>query len=260
MTGTINLPTQLVLNFLLIFTRVSSILFLAPIFNSRVIPSLLKVGLAFLISIIIFPFVQKINFRIDQLNPLYYFLMILFEMGIGMVIGFLATFIFVAVQTGGQIIGFSIGLSVANILDPITNQSVSELSILQNLFALLIFLAINGHHIFLKAIIYSFHHIPLMGFYFKKNVLEFIVKSGADIFYIAFKISAPMIIGLLVVDIVFSIMARLAPQINIMIVGLPVKIFVGFFILMMSIPLFAYIFTGIFDSFFQKIFLLLKTF
>ncbi len=256
----VNLPAVFVLNFLLIFTRISSIIILAPIFNSRVIPPLLKIGLSFLISLIVYPFVPKINFNLAKLNPFFYFLMILFEMGIGMIIGFLATFVFIAVQVGGQLIGFSIGLAVANIFDPITNQQVSELSIIQNLFALLIFLAINGHHIFLKAIIYSFHHIPLMGFYFKKSILKFIVQSGGDIFYIAFKIASPMIIGLLIVDIVFSIMARLAPQINIIIVGLPVKIFVGFFIFMMSFPLFAYIFTDTFDEFMKKVFLILKNF
>ncbi len=256
----INIPTFFLLNFLLIFTRISSILLFAPFFNSKVIPALLKVGLSLLISIIVYPFVNKINFKIYEINGILYFLLILMEMGIGMIIGFLSTFIFVAIQTAGHVVGFSVGLAMANVFDPITNEQVSELSIIQNLFALLIFLAINGHHIFLKAIIYSFDHIPLMGFYFKKSVLEFIFKSGGYIFYIALKIAAPMIIGLLIVDIMFAIMARLAPQINIMIVGLPVKIFVGLFILMMSMPLFAYIFTGSFHDFMKKIFLMIKSF
>ena len=260
MTDFLNIPTFFLLNFLLIFTRVSTILLFAPFFNSRVIPSLLKIGLALLISTIIYPFINKIDFKIYELNGTYYFLLILFEMGIGMIIGFLSTFIFVAVQTAGHMVGFSVGLAMANVFDPITNQQVSELSIIQNLFALLIFLAINGHYIFLKAIIYSFNHIPLLGFYFKKNVLKFIFKSGADIFYIAFKIAAPMLIGLLIVDIMFAIMARLAPQINIIIVGLPVKIFVGLFIFMVSMPLFAYIFTNTFNDFMKKVFLLIKSF
>ncbi len=256
----INVPTYFLLNFLLIFTRVSGIIFVVPIFNSRVIPILVKTGLSLLIAALIYPFVPKINFKIYELNGLLYFLLILSELGIGIIIGFLATFVFVAVQTGGQIIGFSIGLAMANIFDPLTNEQVSEIASIQNLFAILIFLSINGHHIFLKALIYSFNKIPLIGFYFKKPILKFIFESGGYIFYVAFKIAAPMIIGLLVVDIMFAIMARLAPQINIMIVGLPVKIFVGLFIFMISMPLFAYIFTTSFDDFFQKVLLLLKGF
>ncbi len=255
-----NIPLFFLLNFLLIFTRISSILLFAPFFNSKVIPSLLKVGLSLLISIIIYPFVPKINFKTYEINGLLYFLLILMEMGIGMTIGFLATFIFVAIQTAGHVVGFSVGLAMANVFDPITNEQVSELAIIQNLIALLIFLAIDGHHIFIKAIVYSFNHIPLLGFYFKKNLLKFVFNAGKDLFYIALKISSPMIIGLLIVDIMFAIMARLAPQINIMIVGLPVKIFVGLFILMMSMPLFAYIFTNSFDNFMKKVFLLIKSF
>ena len=260
MNDLLNIPSFFLLNFLLIFARVSTILIFAPFFNSRVIPSLLKVGLALLISAIIYPFINKIDFKIYELNGFYYFLLILMEMAIGMVIGFLATFIFVAVQTAGQVVGFSIGLAMANVFDPITNEQVSELAIIQNLFALLIFLAIDGHHIFLKAIIYSFNHIPLLGFYLKKNILKFIFQSGGELFYIALKVASPMIIGLLIVDIMFAIMARLAPQINIIIVGLPVKIFVGLFILMVSMPLFVYIFTNTFDDFMKKVFLLIKSF
>ncbi len=255
-----NIPLFFLLNFLLIFTRISSVLLFAPFFNSKVIPSLLKVALSLLISVIIYPFVPKINFKTYEINGLLYFLLILMEMGIGMTIGFLATFVFVAIQTAGHVVGFSVGLAMANVFDPITNEQVSELAIIQNLIALLIFLAIDGHHIFIKAIVYSFNHIPLLGFYFKKSLLKFIFNAGKDLFYIALKIASPMIIGLLIVDIMFAIMARLAPQINIMIVGLPVKIFVGLFILMMSMPLFAYIFTNSFDNFMKKVFLVIKSF
>ena len=255
-----NLPLFLVLNFFLVFTRISSILFFGPVFNSKVIPARVKIGLGFLIAIIVFPFVKKINFDIEKLNIISYFSLILLEVTVGIIIGLMSTFIFAAIQTAGQLIGFSMGLAIANVFDPITNEQVSEISHLQNIFALWIFLLLNGHHIFIKACVHSFEFIPLAGFYLKNSFFSMLVKSGGEIFLIAVKIGAPMLFALFVVDLSFGIIARLAPQVNIMIVGMPVKIFVGFLFMMMSMPLFVYMFKTLFASFMKEVFLLIKSF
>jgi flagellar biosynthetic protein FliR len=255
-----NLPIFLVLNFFLVFTRISSILFFGPVFNSRIIPNLVKIGLGVLITIIIYPFVKKINFDINKLNILTYLTLIILEVTVGIIIGLMATFIFSAIQTAGQLIGFSMGLAIANVFDPITNEQVSEISHLQNIFALWIFLLLNGHHIFIKACVHSFEFIPLAGFYLKTNFISMLIKAGGEIFVIAVKIGAPMIFALFVVDLAFAIISRLAPQVNIMIVGIPVKIFVGFLFMMISMPLFVYMFKTLFSSFMKDVFLLIKSF
>ncbi len=260
MIDILHLPSFLVLNFFLIFTRIGAILFFGPVFNSRVIPNLVKIGLGILITIIIFPFVQKIDFVKQNFNIINYIILLGLELSIGIVIGFLSTFIFAAIQTAGQLIGFSMGLAIANVFDPITNEQVSEISHLQNIFALWIFLLLNGHHIFLKACIHSFEFIPLAGFYLKTSFFKLLIKSGGEIFIIAVKIGAPMLLALFTVDLSFAIISRLAPQINIMIVGLPIKIFVGFFFMMVSLPLFVYMFKKLFGVYMNEIFLLIKSF
>ncbi len=255
-----NLPLIWVLNFFLILARVGSILFFGPVFNSSLIPSQLKVGLALTLAVLIYPFVSKITFPIDKLDIINYTLLLALELGIGITIGFLSTFIFAAIQTAGQLIGFSMGLAIANVLDPITNEQVSEISHLQNIFALMIFLLLNGHHIFIESCMHSFTFIPLGGFFIKMSFLKLLLKFGSEIFIIALQISAPMVVSLYIVDLSFGIISRIAPQANIMIVGLPIKLFVGFFFLMMSMPLFVFMFSKLFKVNMEQIFMLIKSF
>ncbi len=259
MTNLYNLPLFLVLNGFLIFTRIGAILFFGPVFNSRIIPTYVKIGLALLITYAVYPFVTKIDFEISKLNVVSYFLLLFLEIAVGIIIGFLSTFIFAAIQTAGQLIGFSMGLAIANVYDPITNEQVSEVSHLQNIFALWIFLLLNGHHIFLKACIKSFQFIPLAGLSVNAHFFKLLINSGAAIFIIAVKIGIPMLIALFLVDVAFAIIARLAPQINILIVGIPIKIFVGFIFMMISLPLFVLMFKKLFGSFMIKVFLLIKS-
>jgi len=260
MTDLYYLPLFLVLNGFLIFTRIGAILFFGPVFNSNIIPSFVKVGLALLITFAIYPFITKISFDINKFSIISYFFLVFLEMGIGVIIGFLSNFIFAAIQTAGQLIGFSMGLAIANVFDPLTNEQVSEVSHLQNIFALWIFLLLNGHHIFIKACVKSFQYIPLAGFALNANFFHLLINSGAAIFVIAVKIGIPMIFALFLVDVAFAIIARLAPQINILIVGIPIKIFVGFLFMMISLPLFVFMFKKLFGEFMIKVFLLIKSF
>ncbi len=260
MTDLYNLPLFLVLNGFLIFSRIGAILFFGPVFNSRMIPTFVKIGLALLMTYAIYPFIPKISFQISKLGIVSYFMLIFLEIGIGAIIGFLSSFIFAAIQTAGQLIGFSMGLAIANVYDPITNEQVSEISHLQNIFALWIFLLLNGHHIYIKACVESFKFIPLAGFSLKANFFHLLINSGAEIFIIAVKIGIPMLLALFLVDVAFAIIARLAPQINILIVGMPIKIFVGFLFMMLSLPLFVFMFQKLFGKFMIQVFMLIKSY
>jgi len=124
--------------FLLILVRVIAILLTAPIFNSRNIPVLFKVGLSFAVSLILFPILnlQDLPVRFDAI-PL--IIGIVSEILIGIIIGLSARMIFVGIQLAGQLVGFQMGLAMANIIDPATSEQVPLLAQLNNLIAFLIF-------------------------------------------------------------------------------------------------------------------------
>jgi flagellar biosynthetic protein FliR len=142
--------------FILVFLRVGAIIFTIPVISDASVPVQIKAALSILISLIIFPLVLP---HIPE--PANYQVLILMyrmagEVMIGVIIGFAARFVFAGIQMAGDMIGFQMGLSVANVIDPMTNQQVSTIAELQYLIAMLVFLAVDAHHFFFSAIIQSY--------------------------------------------------------------------------------------------------------
>jgi len=161
----LNISLPQVQIFLLILVRVIAILLTAPIFNSRNIPVLFKVGLSFAVSLILFPILnlQDLPVRFDAI-PL--IIGIVSEILIGIIIGLSARMIFVGIQLAGQLVGFQMGLAMANVMDPATSEQMPLLGQLNNLIAMLIFLVTNAHHLFLRALVESFQIVPPFDFHF----------------------------------------------------------------------------------------------
>jgi len=222
----LNISLPQVQIFLLILVRVIAILLTAPIFNSRNIPVLFKVGLSFAVSLILFPILnlQDLPVRFDAI-PL--IIGIVSEILIGIIIGLSARMIFVGIQLAGQLVGFQMGLAMANIIDPATSEQVPLLAQLNNLIALLIFLAINAHYWFLRALVESFRLVPPFEFQFTNSLMEQLMTLAGNIFIIAVKVGAPLIVVLLLMSVAFGLAARTVPQMNIFFVAMPLKILVG---------------------------------
>jgi len=210
----LNISLPQVQIFLLILVRVIAILLTAPIFNSRNIPVLFKVGLSFAVSLILFPILnlQDLPVRFDAI-PL--IIGIVSEILIGIIIGLSARMIFVGIQLAGQLVGFQMGLAMANIIDPATSEQVPLLAQLNNLIALLIFLAINAHYWFLRALVESFRLVPPFEFQFTNSLMEQLMTLAGNIFIIAVKVGAPLIVVLLLMSVAFGLAARTVPQMNI---------------------------------------------
>jgi len=212
--------------FFLILIRVSVILFMFPIFSSRVIPVLAKAGLALIISIILLPVIDNELFQFP--NTLLGMLqMVTGELIIGMILGLLVQILFEAIRMMGQVVGFQTGFAITNILDPQSGMQVSILSNMAYLVAVVIFLNFNGHHILLNAIRDSFEIINVGSLSLDRRIFHEIMHAAGDMFVIAVKIGAPAIAALLLVKVAFGLITKLIPQMNIMIVAFPVQIVMG---------------------------------
>ena len=213
-------------SFFLILIRVGVILFMFPFFSSRLIPVLSKVGLALIISIILFPVIDNRMAEFpDALWGMVHLIMA--EFIIGMILGLLVQIFFEGVMMMGQFVGFQTGFAIVNILDPQTGAEVSILSNLAYLVAIALFLILNGHHIILNAMRESFEILNVGSLSLNRQIFQEIIRASGDMFVIAIKIGSPAIAALLFTSVAFGLITKLTPQMNVMIVLFPVKIVVG---------------------------------
>jgi len=234
--------------FVLVLLRVSAIIVTIPVLSEATVPARIKAGLSVIIAVIIFPIV------VSQIPPIknIHFIQLLFlmfgEVLIGLTIGFVARLVFAAIQMAGDIIGFQMGFSVANVIDPMSSQMVSIITQLQYLIAMLVFLTVNAHHLFFQAIVQSYVLIAPLSFHFSGQLMQFIFDVSKDMFVIALKIAAPIMAVMIFTNVALGVIARTVPQMNIFIVGFPLQISLGLIFLGLTAPLFVRMTQGIFNG------------
>lgn len=220
---------------------------LIPFFNSRNIPVILKAGLALAASILAFP--QLMHTRLPQEMPLVPFgLLLLGELAVGAIIGLSVQMLFSSIQMAGQLLGFQMSFSIANVVDPAGESQVPVLSQFNHVFAMLIFLAVNAHHTIFRAMVESFALIPPLGFQFHASLVERIMAMGGNMFVVAIKIGAPVIIVLLLTSVSLGLMARTVPQMHVFIVAMPLKIAIGLLFIGLSLPFMAALLSRLYQN------------
>lgn len=217
-------------SYLLILARISAFFVAVPLFSYRAIPTTQRIIFAALIA-------WMMTYTIDT-TPLEvngeYILLIVKEVLVGLSIGIVASMIMSVVQIAGGFIDFQMGFAIANIIDPQTGAQSPLLGQFFNALAFLLLLSINGHHLLLDGIFYSYQFIPMdqaWPNYGSASFSTFIVKVFVTTFAIAFQMAVPIVATLFLVDLALGITARTVPQLNIFVVGFPIKIGVSFIVL-----------------------------
>ncbi len=218
-----------------IFLRIGAIILTAPVFNNPAIPVLFKAGLAFTVSLLLLP-ILDLGALPGQPGFLAFVIGAMSEVIMGLLIGIFVRILFAGVILAGQLVGYQMGLAMANIMDPATSEQVPLLGQYYNLMAVLLFLAVDAHHLFVKALVASFQIVPPYGFHFGNSVMMQLVNFAGEMFTIAVKLGAPLIAVLLLMSVAFGLAARAVPQMNIFFVAAPVKIFVGLLFLTFTLP------------------------
>ena len=219
-------PYQDFNHFLLIFIRVGVILFLLPFFNSRKIQVMSKVGLTLIITILLYPVIKVSTATVPE-SILGLAQLIAGELILGMILGLMVQVFFEGVKIMGEMVGFQTGLSVANIIDPQSGTQMSIFSNMAYLLAMILFLLLNGHHILLSALRGSFDIIQVGTLSLNPLLMQKMISHVGQMFVIGIKIGAPAIAALLFTKIVFGLITKFIPQMNIMIVAFPAQIAIG---------------------------------
>ena len=216
------------MSFLLTLMRVSLVLFLMPFFGGDYLPATVKGALCLVLTMTIWP---QLSFpgELMPAHPLGIGLMLLSELILGLMLGLCVYFIFAGVQTGGEIMGFQMGFTMMTLADPTSGAQVSISSHILHMVTLVVFLAMDGHLFLIRALADSFTYIPPGGLRVTTPLAGDIITLSATMFSLAVKIAAPVIAALFMVELTLALMGRAAPQMNLLTLGFPAKITVGFF-------------------------------
>ncbi len=226
----------------LVFLRMASAMAVMPVFGYRGVILPVKVGVAAFVSFLLLPVVQIPPSWPDLQYGLIAFVgLALPEIVVGIIIGMVTHFIFYGVELSGQYLGIQMGFGIVNVIDPHTEQQISIIAQLQYLFAILIFLTFSGHHFLLSGLQYTYQVVPVGGVQMQSELVVIFVKMMGDLFVAGIKIAAPVMATILLSEVALGIVARTVPQMNVFIVGFPLKIGLGLLALARSWPMFIYI-------------------
>ena len=237
MANLLSYDASQLLAFILVLVRVSGIIATAPVFGSSNIPPQIKVVLSLMLALILYPFIPLITVYPDR--PDHYIMLIASELLIGLVLGIIARFLFGAVEFAGTVIGFQMGLGMAMVFDPQSQEQISLVGRFENATATLIFLAMDGHLIVLQALVRSYSVLPPGGASISRPLVEKLTELSASVFVIGLQIGAPLIVALFLANAVVGLLARSVPQIQVFVVGFPLTLMLGFLFLFFGMPFFA---------------------
>jgi flagellar biosynthesis protein FliR len=229
----------------LVLVRVGAMLALMPIFSQKQIPQLVRFGLGLLLTLVIVRTVPPMA-PLGGLGPLV--VAVLAQVFVGLVFGFVAFLLFTGIQFAGEIIDIQIGFGVVNIINPLTSQNVTVIGEFQLALATLLYLAADAHHALIAGVAGSFALVPLPFAGAPELVAGDVVRFFTQALFIVFQIAAPVAIALFLVNVMLGLMARVAPQMNVFVVGFPIQITVGLIMLIVSLPLLGAVFPSLIDT------------
>lgn len=212
--------------FVLITIRIMAMLLSSPVFSMKMIPSLVKVGVAVVISYIIFILTDVSQVVIPQ-NTLELVLTCAKEILVGLSIGAVSNIIFIAARISGNLMDISMGFSMSQYYDPTTGSSATPMEKFCNWLAVTIFFSCNFHHVIISAVIKSFNIIPAGVHSINSSSFYTVMDIFAKNFHVAVQLAVPLILVLFICDFAMGILSRAVPQFHIFMLSMPLKVLVG---------------------------------
>lgn len=219
--------------FFLVFCRISSFMVISPGFSLKQAPNLLKGLLSLSFSVTVFSSLQKI---VVFQNLFIFSLQSFKEILVGIALGFIVQLVFSAIEMAGQIIDFQVGFSMGSVYDPGVGIQGSNYGRLYYWLALAVFFFTDMHHLVIDNLIQSFSIIPITEMSMHGNTVEGMMILFVEVFKISILLAAPVVLVALVTDCVLGIISRSVPQINVLMLGMPMKILISFFFVLLFMP------------------------
>ncbi|MEL0586814.1 MAG: flagellar biosynthetic protein FliR [Candidatus Thiodiazotropha sp. (ex. Lucinoma kazani)] len=231
--------------------RISAMLLSAPLFSSRQVPVRLRLFMMLLITLLIAPTLPQLP-PADVLSHTGFIIM-LQQILIGVMMGFILQMVFAALVFGGQVIAYSMGLGFASMVDPTNGVQVPVVAQFYLILATLLFLVFNGHLLSIELVVDSFITMPVATDGLSRNGLLELVAWGSRLFAGGLLIALPIVGAMLMVNMGMGVVMRAAPQLNIFSIGFPITMLLGFVLIWATLPNVFTVFNELLDEAFQHL-------
>lgn len=222
-------PIPPFLVFTMVLARVGGLVTFAPFWGHKAVSPKVKVVLAFVLAIALTPPVMQ-HLQLPSIGYAELAVVLVGEVAIGMAMGFAGKIVFSSFELAAHLLGSQMGFSLAGTIDPSTQAQTTAFGIAAQMAGLLILLAMNGHHWFLAAAVKSFSYVAPGEFSVSAQLIDVLLRLSANAMVVGVTLAAPAVIVLLAVEFALEIFGRTAPQFQVFILGFPIKIAVGLWI------------------------------
>ena len=244
--------------YLLIIARMSAFVISAPFLNNTNVPRQVKAGLSVFLGILAATSLAYVP--LEYTGVIGFAGLIIKEVIVGLSLGYIASVCQYIVNFSGQMIDMEIGFSMANVMDPSTKIQSTVTGNFYSYMVMFMMLITNMHYYVIEAIIDSFKLVPVGQVVLHGEMYQVVVKFIVDYFIIGFRIILPIFASILLINIVLGIMVRVAPQMNMFVIGMQIKIFAGLFILLLVVELIPTVADFIFEEMKTMLQLMIETF
>jgi len=228
--------------FLLALCRVGGFCLSAPLFGGKGLPIAVKICFSCVLALF---FISRVNVPEEIFNsPGRLAIGVAGELLVGIALGFLVQLLFMGVMTAGHILDMQMGIMVGSIFNPSLEMQEPLMGRFHHLLALLLFLALNAHHWLIRGLARSFSILPPMGMQITGAFTRDVSQITAEMFVIALKVGAPIILVLFLADLGLAILSRAMPQLNVFFVAIPAKLLLGFLVTAMALPAAIFLLSG----------------
>ncbi len=235
--------------FFLAFLRISGLLF-TSIFGRRNIPNMAKIMFCLMLTIMLFPLYPKIG-PLEYSSVWGYLGLGVMELLFGIVLGYVMNAFLMLVFTSGTLIDMQMGFGMVNVFDVQANVSVPIMGNLLNLVLMMVFISTNGHLKLIEILHLTFFRAPIGHIAVSAQIAQVALEVFARSFVLAVMVAMPAVGSGLVLEMALGIIVRTVPQMNVFVVGFPIKIMVGFIVMLVCIPVFVEVSSPIFEEMFD---------
>jgi flagellar biosynthetic protein FliR len=229
--------TQFLVVFGLIFARTVTAISFSPFMGGNAVPSKIKVGLAVVVTAVLYPSIENVT-RLEALEAVYVAALVVKEILLGMIIGYVSQGVFYAIQMAGTVIDTQRGMNQMTFVAPQLPGNVSILGQVKFQAAIALFLTLNGHLLYLRGLSDSFQRLPIAKFppfsSGLQGIVDQIIRVSANVILVGLQLSAPVLVALFLIDVSFAAIGKVAPQINVHAESQPVKSLIGLAVFLLA--------------------------
>ena len=218
--------------FSMIAMRISGLIFMNPLFGRRNVPNNAKAAMVLVFTFLVYSTMEEPELSYEFASSFLYGFFLLKEFLVGYVLGYVMELFFFVISHAGSIIDFHMGLSMSMVYDPQTNAQIAMSGNLYQIFYTLIFFAVDGHLVLIRMLLRSGELVPYGEVVFTQGLALAVLDLFRGCVVLAVRFAFPIIAIEFLVEVAVGIMMKMAPQVNVFVINIQIKIAVGFLVLL----------------------------